>query len=191
MPTMHTRLGRPKGTGVDDSGHLQSLAALLAANPSLKPTTAIRSLGVEDPSIIRRLRDKFHADQARLMAEARRSFHANGRALTRPSTFQPAARRSLAAAVRTHIPAANDIVPPEETVAAATSTHTAAQPPLPAIWCDLGLWAVATAIEQHAVLAQHWLRHPAIDIAVRGQLAVGAFVVAAMKPRKPLKPRTH
>jgi hypothetical protein len=93
--------------------------------------------------------------------------------------------------MRTHIPAANDIVPPEETVAAATSTHTAAQPPLPALWCDFGLWAVATAIEQHAVLAQHWLRHPAIDVAVRGQLAVGAFVVAAMKPRKPLKPRTH
>jgi hypothetical protein len=191
MPTMHTRLGRPKGTGVDDSGHLQSLAALLAANPALKPTTAIRSLGVEDPSIIRRLRDKFHADQARLMADARRSFHANGRAVARPSPFQPAARRPLAAAVRTHIPAANDIVPPEETVAAATSAHTATQPPLPAIWCDLALWAVATAIEQHAVLAQHWLRHPAVEIAVRGQLAVGAFVIAAMKPRKPLMPRTH
>ena len=190
MPTMHTRLGRPKGTGVDDSHHLQSLAALLAANPALKPTTAIRSLGFEDPSIIRRLRDKFHADQARLMADARRSFHANGRTVARPATFHSAARRPLVAAVRTHIPAANDSVPPEETVAAAPA-HTATQPPLPAIWCDLGLWAVATAIEQHAVLAQHWLRHPAIDIAVRGQLAVGAFVVAAMKPRKPLKPRTH
>ena len=190
MPTMHTRLGRPKGTGVDDSGQLQSLAALLAANPALKPTTAIRSLGVEDPSIIRRLRDKFHADQARLMADARRSFRANGRALARPSTFQPAARRPLAAPVRTHIPPATDIGRPEETVAEATA-HAATQLPLPAIWCDLGLWAVATAIEQHAVLAQHWLRHPAVEIAVRGQLAAGAFVVAALKPRKPLKPRTH
>ena len=79
MPTTSARYGRPKGSGVDDSRQLESLAALLAANPALKPTTAIRSLGVEDPSVIRRLRDKFRMDQARLMADARRSFRANGR----------------------------------------------------------------------------------------------------------------
>jgi len=93
MPTMHARYGRPKGSGVDDSRHLQSLAALLAANPALKPTTAIRSLGVENPSVIRRLRDKFHADQARLMADARRISQTSGRTLARPGPFQPAARR--------------------------------------------------------------------------------------------------
>jgi hypothetical protein len=189
MPTMHARYGRPKGSGVDDSRHLQSLAALLAANPALKPTTAIRSLGVENPSVIRRLRDKFHADQARLMADARRISQTNGRALAHPIPFQSAARRPLAASVRTQIPAANDVAP-EETVAAATA-HTATQPPLPAIWCDLGLWAVAKAMEQQAVLARHWLQLPAVEIAARGQLAVGAFMVAAMTPRKPLKPRIH
>jgi hypothetical protein len=189
MPTMHARYGRPKGSGVDDSRHLQSIAALLAANPSLRPTTAIRSLGVEDPSVIRRLRDKFRVDQARLMADARHGFHTNGRALDSLGPFQPALRRPLAASVHTLIPAANDLAP-EKTVAAATA-HTAEQPPLPAIWCDLGLWAVATAIEQQAVLARHWLQLPAVEIAARGQLAIGAFIVAAMTPRKPLKPRTH
>ncbi len=189
MPTMHARYGRPKGSGVDDSRHLQSLAALLAANPALKPTTAIRSLGVENPSVIRRLRDKFHADQARLMADARRISQTNGRALSRPGPVQPAARRPLAASVRTHIPAANDVAP-EETVAAA-SAHTTAQLPLPAIWCDLGLWAVAKAMEQQAVLARHWLQLPPVENAMRGQLAVGAFIVAVMTPRKPLKPRIH
>ena len=193
MPTMHARYGRPKGSGVDDSRHLQSLAALLAANPALKPTTAIRSLGVENPSVIRRLRDKFHADQARLMADARRISQTNGPTLARPGPFQPAAqpaaRRPLAASVRTYIPAANDVAP-EETVAAATA-RTSAQPPLPAIWCDLGLWAFATAMEQQAVLARHWLQHPAFEIAMRGQLAIGAFMVAAATPRKPLKPRIH
>ncbi|MDX2258708.1 MAG: hypothetical protein NW205_07280 [Hyphomicrobiaceae bacterium] len=34
---------------------------MLAADPELKPTTAIRNLGIQDPSIIRRLRDKFAA----------------------------------------------------------------------------------------------------------------------------------
>jgi hypothetical protein len=191
MPTMHARYGRPKGSGVDDSRQLQSLAALLAANPALKPTTAIRSLGVADPSAIRRLRDKFHADQARLMADARGISQTNGRApaSAHSSPFQPAARRPLAASERTPIPAANDVAP--EGTVAATTAPTTAQPPLPAIWCDLGLWAFATAMEQQAVLARHWLRHPAFEIAMRGQLAIGAFMVAAATPRKPLKPRIH
>jgi hypothetical protein len=41
------------------------------------------------------------------------------------------------------------------------------------------------------VLARHWLQLPAVEIAARGQLAIGAFVVAVMTPRKPPKPRTH
>lgn len=53
--------GRPKGTGLDDSAHLKAIADLIAANPELRPTTAIKDLGITDPSVIRRLRDKFHA----------------------------------------------------------------------------------------------------------------------------------
>ncbi len=88
MLTTTARYGRPKGTGVDDSRQLESLAALLTANPALKPTTAIRSLGVEDPSVIRRLRDKFRMDQARLMADARRDFRTNA---PHPCTPRPGA----------------------------------------------------------------------------------------------------
>ncbi len=188
MLTTNARYGRPKGSGVDDSRQLESLAALLAANPALKPTTAIRSLGVEDPSVIRRLRDKFRMDQARLMADARRSSRANGRPLARPGPIQPTSRRPLAS-VRTHIPAA-PMAMPQETVAV-EAAHALPHPPLLAIWCDLGLWAVSTAIEQQTVLTQHWLQLPAIEIAMRGQLAIGAFVVAACTPRKPQKPRIH
>ena len=61
--------GRPKGSGIDDRTRLQTIAAMIAANPELKPTTAIKSIGINDPSIIRRLRDKFHAAQTELMAE--------------------------------------------------------------------------------------------------------------------------
>lgn len=192
MPTMQARYGRPRGSGVDDSHHLQSLAALLAANPTLKPTTAIRLLGVEDPSVIRRLRDKFRVDQARLLADAHHTFRTNGRSLPRPGPAQPNSRRPLAV-LRPHIPAVPTPVRlPEETIAAeAANASPQPQPPLFAVWCDLGLWAVATAIEQQAVLAQHWLQLPAVDSALRSQLAVGAFIVAASTPRKPLKPRLH
>jgi hypothetical protein len=188
MPTTNARYGRPKGSGVDDSRHLQSLAALLAANPQLKPTTAIRSLGVEDPSVIRRLRDKFRLDQAQLMADARRGFRSTGRTHARPGPAQSTSRRPLAS-VRTHIPAVH-ITQPEPTIAV-TATIELPQQPLLAVWCDLGHWAAAMAIERQAVLAQHWLQLPAVSIAMRGQLAVGAFIAAACTPRKPQKPRLH
>lgn len=188
MPTTTARYGRPKGTGVDDSRQLESLAALLAANPALRPTTAIRALGVEDPSVIRRLRDKFRMDQARLMADARRSFRSNGRALPRPGPLQATSRRPLAS-VRTHIPAPLHPATPEPTIAA--TAPALPQPTLLAVCYDFGLWAVGTAMEQQMVLATHWLRLPAIEVAMRGQLAIGAFVVAASTPRKPIKPRIH
>lgn len=54
-----SRRGRPKGSGIDDSERLAAIANLLTAHPELKPTTAIKSLGISDPSTIRRLRDKF------------------------------------------------------------------------------------------------------------------------------------
>lgn len=50
--------GRPKGTGINDAATLATLAAMLRANSGLKPTSAIRRLGITDPSIVRRLRDK-------------------------------------------------------------------------------------------------------------------------------------
>ena len=69
MSAANARRGRPKGTGIDDSATLREIASLLAADPDLKPTTAIKSLGFSDPSAIRRLRDKFNVDRDRLMDE--------------------------------------------------------------------------------------------------------------------------
>jgi hypothetical protein len=51
--------GRPKGTGVDDAGALMAIADIMAANPGMKTTTAIKALGISNPSVVRRLRDKY------------------------------------------------------------------------------------------------------------------------------------
>lgn len=67
MSDTRSRRGRPKGSGIDDRQRLDAIARLIASNPALKPTTAIRSLGVSDPSVIRRLRDKFNAVRTELM----------------------------------------------------------------------------------------------------------------------------
>ena len=76
MQTASARYGRPKGTGLDDRKRLESIAAALVADPKLRPTTAIRALGIDDPSTIRRLRDKFNLEYGKLMAEARRAARA-------------------------------------------------------------------------------------------------------------------
>ena len=61
--------GRPKGTGLNDAAQLRAIANLMAADPDLKPTTAIKHLGITDPSVIRRLRDKFSASGPQLVAD--------------------------------------------------------------------------------------------------------------------------
>lgn len=53
--------GRPKGTGIDDSGFLRLISRKLYENPKLTVTGAIKMLGVTNESAIRRLRDKYKA----------------------------------------------------------------------------------------------------------------------------------
>jgi len=64
--------GRPKGTGKDDSTALNRIADLLLADPSLKPTTAMRRIGVHNESDTRRLQVKWKADGAALLTAARK-----------------------------------------------------------------------------------------------------------------------
>lgn len=50
--------GRPRGTGIDDRETLRAVTSLLVENSGLRPTTAIRQVGINDPSVVRRLREK-------------------------------------------------------------------------------------------------------------------------------------
>jgi hypothetical protein len=169
MPTANVRYGRPKGSGLDDRQRLESIAALLAANPKLKPTTAIRSLGVEDPSAIRRLRDKFRIEQAKLMADASRATRRNGargsRVISNENTPAPDVDRPSAPTM----PAAPRAM--ESPPVTASGAYFA-------VWCDLGLCTLNTAVESQSALAQFWLGLPAVSLALRGQLVVNAVAVA-------------
>jgi hypothetical protein len=171
MPTANVRYGRPKGSGLDDRQQLETLAALLAANPQLKPTTAIRSLGVEDPSTIRRLRDKLRNEQATLTAEAWRG----ARVRTRPATSNenPPAPVSLSALPITQSRALVRVAP--QTSEIAPMTPAAA---LVGGWCDLTFSMLAVAAEAQASIMQHWLAQPSVAAAARRQLALGSVAVA-------------
>ncbi|MEO0810871.1 MAG: hypothetical protein AAFW82_09620 [Pseudomonadota bacterium] len=61
------RRGRPKGSGIDDRSRLLAIAEAMERDPQLRVTTAIKQLGFDDPSTIRRLRDKFKANHEALL----------------------------------------------------------------------------------------------------------------------------
>ena len=58
MTTGKRQRGRPKGSGINDRETLVRIAEIVAANPTIKPTTAIKQAGVTNPSTIRRLRER-------------------------------------------------------------------------------------------------------------------------------------
>ncbi len=86
--------GRPKGTGINDKTILLRIADLIVDNPNLKRTTAIKDIGIDNPSIIRRLRDKFAENETSLIAEARAARHARtgGKSAVQQVKGKPAAK---------------------------------------------------------------------------------------------------
>jgi hypothetical protein len=71
--------GRPRGTGKNDKPCLAWIADLLVAEPTLKPTTAMRRViasrndwGTSDESLLRRWQVKWQADRASLLVAAQK-----------------------------------------------------------------------------------------------------------------------
>ena len=58
MSAVKAKRGRPTGSGINDRIWLREIGHLVRIKPAIKPTAAIKSLGINDPSTIRRLRDK-------------------------------------------------------------------------------------------------------------------------------------
>jgi hypothetical protein len=180
MQTASARYGRPKGTGLDDRKRLESIAAALVANPKLKPTTAIRALGIDDPSTIRRLRDKFNLEYGKLMADARRAARAKTSGTRREvaklarlaqsgieSTIEPVIKpRAIADA----LPAPKSSPLPSLSIVPQSSLL---------VGCfDLGVCALSTAVQGQSILADYWLSLPVVSMAMRGQLTLNAVAVA-------------
>jgi len=67
--TNQGKRGRPKGTGINDHDILLKIAHLMAATPNMKRTTAIKQVGITNPSVVRRLRDKYQELEHSLLAE--------------------------------------------------------------------------------------------------------------------------
>jgi hypothetical protein len=180
--------GRPKGSGKDDWSRLQQIAALIAANPALKPTTAIKRIGVTDPSVVRRLRDKFHLAEDELLTTVRRA-RASKPSRQTPKRISDTPRPASPTPVPTKRDETKQVArmvsPPtcEPPVTAPTKTSPAPLGPFAAL-LGLGLQAAAVAVEQHYALCQCALRSPPIEAIVRQQLLVTELFFTAASPQR-------
>jgi hypothetical protein len=196
LTDLKTARGRPKGSGKDDWSRLRQIATLIAANPALKPTTAIKRIGVTDPSVIRRLRDKFHLAEDELLTTVRRArASTSGRQTpTRGSdasspgtpTFSP----QPAQKVQTNQPALSvSPVASEPPITVPAKTNPAPFGSF-AAFMGLGVRAAAVAVEQHYALYQYALRAPPIEAFLRQQLLLTELLFTATSPRRdPSMPR--
>ncbi len=198
-----TRRGRPKGSGLDDQKHLDQIARMIAAKPDLKPTTAIKALGISDPSVIRRLRDKFQQFGIELAA-----LPAPANVTTTATTARPSATsepRSIAASVakpsialKGHLETPRQLADrpaPAVVTSAATPAVTVTRSfPTPAdmfvAWVGLGLSALTSAMSAQAAMVSGIVKLPPVEFAIRQQLIASEMVMAInpLHPRASAKP---
>ncbi|MCC7251479.1 hypothetical protein [Hyphomicrobium sp.] len=182
MPSDYARRGRPRGSGLDDRGQLRRIVELLEADPNLKPTTAIKAIGISDPSTIRRLRDKLKTEMngaptgahsggyrgrsAELLDARREAVPAQGGA-----TLGPAASGGLA-----------QVVP---------ATMSEAQLSWFTHWCALGLSAVSSTVEAQMAMMDDFLRVPQVASALRQQLLLNDVAKAFCPKRSDTRTTLH
>ena len=92
MATTTTR-GRPAGSGINDTKIIKKITGLMAKDPGLKATTAIKATGITDPSSIRRLRDKLKTGPAAKTPTAKKS---KGKPKARAAQAEKTAKASAA-----------------------------------------------------------------------------------------------
>lgn len=202
MSLHEPRRGRPKGSGIDDQKFLSDMAAMIAAKPDLKPTTAIKALGVTDPSAIRRLRDKFHQFSTELTAAhaAPSPSHSAGDAASQPVPSTSSTHRCLAADISRSGDALSALpqspaaaLAPVETAPAApaASGHYPSPIDLFAIWCGMGLNVITTAMATQAAMTRGLTRLPHVDMVMRQHIAINEMAMALIPGRVVARTTLH
>ncbi len=124
MKTGKGTRGRPKGTGINDVELLARIAEIIVDNPDIKRTTAIKLIGIDNPSIVRRLRDKFAVDADKYINEVKASRAAKTAAAETASKGRK--RAAKAAPVAAPAPVAATVAAPAAVKPAVASKPTAA-----------------------------------------------------------------
>jgi hypothetical protein len=177
--------GRPKGSGLDDRALLNSIRQRLEGDPSLRPTTAIKALGISDPATIRRLRDKLRGAK-KDARPATAPIGADVSAVTetlRGGAAGGGDRYAVLVSARSGTTASGEA----QRIAAASPDDAMAWL---AQWCGLGLHALSTTVEAHIAAIETLLSVPQVASALRQQMLLNqqmmSFCASSRDVRKTL-----
>lgn len=164
MTDLKTQRGRPKGSGIDDRIWLREMERLMRINPALRPTSAIKALGITDQSTIRRLRDKFAAR----CVDAAASPVPSQRVMAQPAAAD-AVRRGPRV-ITSELPLAS-------------LRHCEGEPSKEAISALMGLAVQATTLvaQSHALAVLMLARAPAASLVLQQQIAYGEAFAAGLR----------
>ncbi len=186
MSESRTSRGRPKGTGLDDRARLVAVAKLIATNPDLKATTAIKSTGITDPSTIRRLRDKFQETKGDLIAEIAPAEAARPERAAAAHTAPAPKKRSKPVQSLPETPALE--AASLEQVVSVPAPPTIANPAQwMTMWYGLGLQNLNDAVALQISFVEKMMKMPHVATALRGQVAFNEMTLALcpIPPRMP------
>lgn len=190
--------GRPKGSGIDDRAILLDVARRMHADPQLKATTAIKATGISDPSVIRRLRDKFRNVEAELRLELSAWAANEYRKPAAQQTMQPCAKAyvKVACAHVTHMDAISEPMTKRATaqpqpVARAHSVSLSYsrdhEPELHeglVAWFSMGLSAFNAALQMQQLAMHQLMKLPQVAVMMRQQIVVNEMAMALCTPKR-------
>ncbi len=177
--------GRPKGTGLDDRAKLRALAEMLAADPQLKPTTAIKNLGVTDPSAIRRLRDKLKEMQSMLEGAKGSERAPRSRSIALRAKAEPTYSEEPSLKARVSPRRSNELSiaspapqPPHEPNPPAQSASQAGLENWLTSWFALNLTGVNAALDMQRAYFDYLFKNPGITLALKQHVRANEFLIA-------------
>jgi hypothetical protein len=178
MTVERARRGRPRGSGLDDHVHLDAIRRVMAANAGMRPTTAIKAIGISDPSTIRRLRDKLRF--AAVPQEARRPNARSARAPLRQTLASARPENGSAGKRRSFEPrqAPRSAVGPLALVGSADDDRNRWL----AAWLGVSISAIATTLEVQIRAFESVLRAPYVAAALKHQCELNKCAFALCAP---------
>jgi len=188
--------GRPKGTGLDDRAKLRALADMLAADPQLKPTTAIKNLGVTDPSAIRRLRDKLKEMQSALEGPKGTERTPRSRSIALRAKAEPTYSEEPPLKTSVCPPRANEF----PAASPAPQRHSEPNPPARSAsqtgpenwltsWFALGLTGANAAMDMQRAYFDYLLKNPGVTLALEQHVRANEFLIACTGTKRPTRRR--
>lgn len=167
--------GRPKGSGIDDRIWLREIERLMRIDPALRPTSAIKALGVTDPSAIRRLRDKYAARTACALPGTASKPSSRQRVAVQAARGDPVVRHEPAGPrLVTSATAATD------TPQADTASRDASADCFTAFW-GLVFQTTTLMTEMNVLTLLALARNPAASLALAQHLAIGDALASSLR----------